>query len=398
MQRWKRNQGILNFPKYCMIAMGMWRLNLPTRNRILTKLYTLYSCLIQIYYPVFWISLFIKFVIVLLDKNSNKSLEEWFKDLSYVVGLFIIVIAAQFWQKRNVVRSIYYVIEEEKVLLECRDEELLKCHFELAQFSRLTNYVLFSFALCIGMSVMSETFLRKAKIEKYNQRYNATLEKPFAFDLFFVINFDKEKFCILLLIVDGVSCFLSDLIGVSSKIMFISCIIFACSTLQRLQLKFRKMARYGTDFLITLYHLIEEHQKIIRFVHNFNRSMKYLILVEYLLTSLNIAAVSIQMILFNSTRASATFFLSYLFSQIFILGWSANEIKMQSLAISDAIYDSPWYYQNGNAKKAVLLIIMRAQRPLQLTIGPFDAMSTETAVTVVKGSYSYVTLMWTKYV
>ncbi|XP_060518610.1 odorant receptor Or2-like isoform X2 [Cylas formicarius] len=134
------------------------------------------------------------------------------------------------------------------------------------------------------------------------------------------------------------------------------------------------------------------------FVHNFNRSMKYLILVEYLLTSLNIAAVSIQMILFNSTRASATFFLSYLFSQIFILGWSANEIKMQSLAISDAIYDSPWYYQNGNAKKAVLLIIMRAQRPLQLTIGPFDAMSTETAVTVVKGSYSYVTLMWTKYV
>ncbi|XP_060517406.1 uncharacterized protein LOC132696538 isoform X2 [Cylas formicarius] len=329
MRRWKHNEGILNFPKYCMIAMGMWRLNLPTQNKILTKFYIIYSCLIQIYYPVFWTSLFVKFVIVMIDKNSNKSMEEWFKDLSYVVGFLIIMMSSQFWQKKDSVRNILYVIEEENVLLRSRDEELLKCHLELVQFSRLMNYVFLCIAVGAGVSVMSETFRRRNEVEKYNKKYNGTLEKPYAFDLFFLFDFDKEQYSSLLLIVDGISCLLTDIMGISSKIMFISCIIFACSSLQRLQIKCRKMTLYETDLFDALSHLIRENQQIIRFVQNLNHSIKYLILVEYLLTSLNIAAVSIQVMLFNSTRASALFFLSYLFSQILILGWSANEIKMQ---------------------------------------------------------------------
>lgn len=56
----------------------------------------------------------------------------------------------------------------------------------------------------------------------------------------------------------------------------------------------------------------------------------------------------------------------------------------KSLAISDAIYESPWYEQSEAAKKLLLIMLMRAQKPFTLTIGPFNPMTTETVLMVRK--------------
>ncbi|XP_060520016.1 odorant receptor Or2-like [Cylas formicarius] len=112
--------------------------------------------------------------------------------------------------------------------------------------------------------------------------------------------------------------------------------------------------------------------------------MKYLMLLEYTLSSLNVASVSIQVTSVEPSVTSLAFpiiYLCLLVFQVFVLGWYSNEIKMQSLALGDAAYKSQWYEQNDKVKKLILMMIMRSQRPLVLAIGPFGAMTTQSALT-----------------
>ena len=50
---------------------------------------------------------------------------------------------------------------------------------------------------------------------------------------------------------------------------------------------------------------------------------------------------------------------------------------LQSMAIKDAAYASPWYKLSPSNRKIIQMIIMRSQRPVVLSIGGFYALSLE---------------------
>lgn len=56
--------------------------------------------------------------------------------------------------------------------------------------------------------------------------------------------------------------------------------------------------------------------------------------------------------------------------------------RLQSLAVANAAYNSLWYNENKNVKAMLQIMIIRTQRPLTMTIGPFSPMTTDTIVTV----------------
>ncbi|CAG9764260.1 unnamed protein product [Ceutorhynchus assimilis] len=86
-------------------------------------------------------------------------------------------------------------------------------------------------------------------------------------------------------------------------------------------------------------------------------------------------------------------YLALLISQLFILAWSANEINVQSSNISNAIYESNWMDQSESTKKTMLIMMMRAQKPLSLTIGPFGPMNLDAGIMTLKGAYTYAGVM-----
>ena len=69
--------------------------------------------------------------------------------------------------------------------------------------------------------------------------------------------------------------------------------------------------------------------------------------------------------------------------KIFIYYWFSNEILVESQEIPLSIWNSPWYNFDEDIKKSLTLIIVRAQKPLSLMVGPFYQMSTETLVSVI---------------
>lgn len=54
-------------------------------------------------------------------------------------------------------------------------------------------------------------------------------------------------------------------------------------------------------------------------------------------------------------------------SQIYAFYWHGNELREQSMAIAKVAYGAaPWLEMKPALKKMVLLIILRAQRPLEV--------------------------------
>lgn len=103
-------------------------------------------------------------------------------------------------------------------------------------------------------------------------------------------------------------------------------------------------------------------------------------------------------------------------TQIFAFYWHSNEVREESMAIATAAYSGPWLEVDNSIKKKLLLITMRAQRPLevryiwlggnstslfslsilissQITVGNVYPMTLEMFQSLLNASYSYFTLL-----
>ncbi|XP_060534040.1 odorant receptor 45b-like isoform X4 [Cylas formicarius] len=385
---------ILNHARFCMILAGIWPLAVPTQKPIPRKAYAVYSGLVRIYFPTFLVSLCLEFA---LSTSVDNNAEKIFSQLT-TISLLIAGIAALRYQTKNFKEIIVYITKDDKDVKKSVNKEMARCHLEQVRFCSKACWAITIMTIGGTTSICLENFIRRLEIEQYNNNHNESLDKPFAYELYFY-NVNKEKHNSVLMIVNNVSVIINSLLVASTKIVFFSCIIYPASILKRLQIRFERWEEdRGGCLLVALKDLVLQHQNVIAFITKLNGSIKYLIFMEFLLNSLNIAAVSIQFITFEKTMlASPILFFGILFTQTFVLGWSANEIKVQSLMLADALYRSPWYEQNETVKKMVLTMIMRAQTPLVLTIGPFDAMTTQSALAIMKGSYSYVSVMLNNY-
>ncbi|XP_060518573.1 odorant receptor 30a-like [Cylas formicarius] len=386
------HRSILDFSKYCMILSGIWRLPLPTNNRALKKLYMFYSLIVHIYLPIFLVSLCIQVAKSSTSINDQKSSVKVFEQLSYMIGLVMITATAVLYQTKAVKEIIYYIINEDIALSQSKDNEVLQSHSTQVRFCKQSNFGVAILMTWMGISMIFVNYWSRLQAEKYNREHNASIAKPLPYDLYYY-KLDKAEHASMLLALNDITVIVLGLLAASTKMFFFSCIIFPASILKRLQIRLRKVTM-SEDVFFRLKECVLEHQRVMGFIGKLNDSVKYVIFLEYVVNALTIATVSVQLIAFDPKQMTYSIpFFGIVFSQSFVVGWSANEIKIQSSALADAIYKSGWYEQNVLVQKMLLTMMMKAHRPLVLTIGPFGPMTTQSAVAIVKGSYSYITVM-----
>ncbi|XP_050300552.1 odorant receptor 49b-like [Anthonomus grandis grandis] len=141
-----------------------------------------------------------------------------------------------------------------------------------------------------------------------------------------------------------------------------------------------------------------KHQSIISFIDKLNMCAKNALLLEFILNSLNITTIVVQILVMENPPAMIFFcvlFCSVQIAQLFLMSWHANEIEFQSMSISDALFQSKWYEQTPKAKKLIHIMMMRCMRPLNVFIGPFYPMSLRTGIATMKAAYSLLALILT---
>ncbi|XP_049941208.1 odorant receptor Or2-like [Schistocerca serialis cubense] len=79
--------------------------------------------------------------------------------------------------------------------------------------------------------------------------------------------------------------------------------------------------------------------------------------------------------------------------QIFLYCWGAHNITEQAEAVTLAAYSCSWLQASPRFKRALRILMCRAQKPLVLTAAHLYPMSREAFVSVVNASYSFYALL-----
>ncbi|XP_063360884.1 putative odorant receptor 85d isoform X5 [Cydia amplana] len=74
-----------------------------------------------------------------------------------------------------------------------------------------------------------------------------------------------------------------------------------------------------------------------------------------------------------------------------------NLYLLQSEQLAQALYDSKWTYGDRRTRQLVLMLIMRMQKPFQLTAKGYIAMNLDTFTTICSTSYQFFNLLRTMY-
>ncbi|XP_076260256.1 odorant receptor 67c-like [Rhynchophorus ferrugineus] len=153
----------------------------------------------------------------------------------------------------------------------------------------------------------------------------------------------------------------------------------------------------GHAFRIVQRECIIMHQDIIRYVEELNASMKYLMLVDFLPGSIQIASLLYQ--LMNNLNAIQIvllgIFIITLIIRLHIYCNNANKITLESEMIGDIWYQSDWTEMPLDVQRNMMICIARTQKPLTITVADFQNASLATFVAIMKATYTYMMFLTT---
>jgi len=86
-------------------------------------------------------------------------------------------------------------------------------------------------------------------------------------------------------------------------------------------------------------------------------------------------------------------FVQHLVLQCFLFTHAGDALKNQSESIVSAMYNTTWHELPYTAMKDLLLIMMRAKIPLQLTAGKFVYITRRTMTDILKTAFTYISFL-----
>ncbi|CAG4959511.1 unnamed protein product [Colias eurytheme] len=115
-----------------------------------------------------------------------------------------------------------------------------------------------------------------------------------------------------------------------------------------------------------------------------------------IICSLMICASAVQLTTEGTTSMQRIWIAEYLIAliaQLFLYCWHSNTVFFTNLSVDEGIYGSAWWSQGVRVRRSVALLGGQLNRTIVFTAGPFTKLTVSTFVTILKGSYSYYTLL-----
>nr|ALR72549.1 odorant receptor OR4 [Colaphellus bowringi] len=139
-----------------------------------------------------------------------------------------------------------------------------------------------------------------------------------------------------------------------------------------------------------------EHLKILLWVRDELEYIFTMVVLTQTVASLFILASNFY-VASTILTASLEFFakLEYtfcIFFQLSLICWFGDDITRASDLIKLSLYESDWLSSSPRFKHAMVLTMIRMQRPVFLSIGKFTPITLSTLVAVCRGSFSYFAL------
>lgn len=122
--------------------------------------------------------------------------------------------------------------------------------------------------------------------------------------------------------------------------------------------------------------MIEYHLETLDVTEQLSSSFSVIVFAQTLLTSVQVCVIGYQIVGGSEDmleRLVNIFFFSSIFIQLFIYCYGGALITSESLNINSAVQQSQWYNLAPTDRKMLILVMMRAQKPLRIKSGFYDA-------------------------
>nr|CAD31950.1 putative chemosensory receptor 9 [Heliothis virescens] len=145
--------------------------------------------------------------------------------------------------------------------------------------------------------------------------------------------------------------------------------------------------------------LAVRHIELMRCVNLLEKIFSKSILFNALTSSVIICVTGFNVLVVDNIvmMASFTAFLLFGLMQIFLYCYYGDTIMRSSMQVSTSIYNSPWYNIRAADRKGFFIVIIRAQKPCELTANGFFKINLSAFTSILSTSWSYFALLKTMY-
>ncbi|XP_011251206.2 odorant receptor 13a-like [Camponotus floridanus] len=188
--------------------------------------------------------------------------------------------------------------------------------------------------------------------------------------------------------------------------LLISLVLHVCGQIDIVQQKLNEITRQSIEQGAAkgiMKKVIVRHQKIISFCNNIEGLFSNIALIHFVSNILVICCLGFLIVIsIGVPGGSIVLVKSVLFYVAICLGafifcFVGEYLSTKSRMIGDAAYKSLWYESNSNQHRDVLIMILRSQKQLTLTVGKFVDLSLQQFTDIVKASASYVSVLHAMY-
>nr|AQQ73533.1 olfactory receptor 64 [Heliconius melpomene rosina] len=141
---------------------------------------------------------------------------------------------------------------------------------------------------------------------------------------------------------------------------------------------------------------VVRHQTVLHQVNLLQKYFSIPILAQFTV-SMGIICVSAYQLAFETTSLvriiSMVAYLMVMMLQVFLYCYQGNQLVMDSIGVSSAGFDFPWYACSIPIQKSLLILMMRTKRVARLTAGGFTELSLATFMAIIKASYTFFTVL-----
>ncbi|XP_070150937.1 odorant receptor Or2-like isoform X1 [Polyergus mexicanus] len=191
------------------------------------------------------------------------------------------------------------------------------------------------------------------------------------------------------------------MVGVLNSFL-ITLVLHACGQIDIVRQKFSEITQKSVTEGI-MKTLIVRHQRIIVFSKNIEALFSNIALIQFVSNTLVICCLGFLIVISigvpggSMTLVKSVFFYIVMSLEAFIYCFVGEHLSTKSELIGDAVYESNWYELNPSQNRDVLLMILRSQKHLKLTIGKVADLSLKQFADIVKASASYVSVLHAMY-
>ena len=207
-----------------------------------------------------------------------------------------------------------------------------------------------------------------------------TVKYYFPFDIFRPIVFP-----LILLWVDWIA-FIALVLTLAADALIFSLVAFISTEFSELNIDFLNIKFLDKNVINEkIASLIDRHNKLLDFGENLQNIFGSIFFITFVITSINICFTAFQLSI-TDNLTDFMFFVPYIClfgGQTYLLCFFGQKLIDSSELLADGVYNCGWEeFDDIEAKKKVILMILRAQRPKKLTAMKFADVSFETYATV----------------